>query len=123
VKSTRTSRLAHLRNVAYAIGLLLPAPWASGADSVHLVRNLNTTLIPQSSYPAALGVLGAKLLFGATDATGPGLWSTDGTAAGTKLLQRLSGLGVLAGSPWNNFLTTGSRVYFVSADGSGSSSI
>jgi ELWxxDGT repeat protein len=123
VKSTRTSRFRHLCTVAYAIALLLQVPLASSADSLHLVRNLNTTLIPQSSYPAALGVLGARLLFGATDATGPGLWSTDGTAAGTKLLQRLSGLGILAGSPWNNFLTTGSRVYFVSADGSGTSSV
>ena len=102
---------------------MLLAPLASSAESVHLVRNINTTVIPQSSYPAALGVLGSKLLFGATDATGPGLWSTDGTTAGTKLVQRLSGSGVLGGSLWNNFLTTGSRAYFVSADGSGSSSV
>jgi len=123
VKSNRTSRLTRVRNVAYALALLCHSPLASSADSVHLVRNINTTLIPESSYPTALGRLGSRLLFGATDAAGPGLWSTDGTTAGTQLLQRLSGIGVLAGSPWNNFLTTGSRVYFVSADGSGSSSV
>ncbi len=123
---TRGSRFPNLRYLAcgFAGALLLQAaPLAIGADGVHLVRNINTTLIPQSSYPTALGVLGSRLLFGATDATGPGLWSTDGTTAGTKLLQRLSGLGIVANSPWNNFLTTGSRVYFVSADSSGTSSV
>jgi ELWxxDGT repeat protein len=125
VNSIRTNRRSHVRNVVcgFAGALLLQATLASNADTVHLVRNINTTLIPQSSYPAALGALGSRLLFGATDATGPGLWSTDGTAAGTKLLQRLTGLGILAGSPWNNFLTTGSHGYFVSADGSGTSSV
>ena len=123
MKSIRTSCLQHLRHVVYASALLLLSPLARSADSLHLVRNINTTQIPQSSYPATLGVLGTKLLFGATDATGAGLWSTDGTTADTKLLQRLSGLGVLAGSPWNNFLSTSSRAYFVSADGNGTSSV
>jgi ELWxxDGT repeat protein len=88
---------------------------------VRLVDNINTKLIAQSSYPAALGSLNSKLLFGATDVTGPGLWSTDGTTAGTKLLQRLAGQGILANSPWNNVLSIGSRVYFVSTDTGGSS--
>jgi ELWxxDGT repeat protein len=121
VKFTRISRVQKLCPIVCA-GLLFLSPLARSADSVHLVRNINTTLIPQSSYPVALGSLNSKLLFGATDATGPGLWSTDGTTAGTKLLQRLTGQGIFADSPWNNVLSTGSRMYFVSAD-TGSSTV
>jgi ELWxxDGT repeat protein len=117
--------LGRLSHVARSLGtaLLLVAPLTSIAGTVQLVRNINTTLIPQSSYPAPLGSLGGKMLFGATDATGPALWSTDGTAGGTQVLQRLTGLGILPNSPRNDFLIQGSRAYVVSADGSGMSSL
>jgi ELWxxDGT repeat protein len=119
---------AHLRRLpqlARSLGgaVLLVAPLASVAGTVQLVRNINTTIIPQSSSPAPLGGLGGKMLFGATDATGPALWSTDGTAAGTQVLARLTGLGILPNTPWNDFLIQGSRTYIVSADASGSSSL
>jgi ELWxxDGT repeat protein len=41
------------------------------------------------------------MLFGASDATGAGLWATDGTASGTVLLRRLSVFAqlVFPGSP------------------------
>jgi ELWxxDGT repeat protein len=117
--------LRRLPRLARALGgaLLLAAPLAGTAGTVQLVRNINTTLIPQSSYPAPLGSLGGKMLFGAADATGPALWSTDGTAGGTRVLQRLTGLGILPDTPWNDFLVQGSRAFVVSADASGVSSV
>jgi ELWxxDGT repeat protein len=93
------------------------------AGTVQLVRDINTTIIPASSFPQSLGTVGGKMLFGATDRTGAGLWSTDGTAAGTKLLQRLNGIGILGHSPWPNFLPSGASAYFVSADGAGTSTV
>src|ERR1700686_4014474 len=109
--SNVAAHLKRLPRLARSLGgaLLLVAPLTSIAGTVQLVRNINTTLIPQSSYPAPLGGLGGKMLFGATDATGPALWSTDGTAGGTYVLQRLTGLGILPDSPWNDFLVQGSR--------------
>ena len=70
--STIVAHLKRLEHVGRAFGgtLLLMAPLTSIAGTVQLVRNINTTLIPQSSSPAALGNLGGKMLFGATDATG-----------------------------------------------------
>ena len=93
------------------------------AGTVQLVRDINTTVIPSSSYPQSLGTVGGKMLFGATDGTGAGLWSTDGTAAGTQLLQRLNGIGILGHSPWSNFLPSGAGAYFVSSDGNGTSTV
>ena len=69
------------------------------------------------------GALNGKLLFGATDATGPGLWSTDGTTNETILLQRLSGTGLVAGQPFPTFLVIGANAYAVSYTASGSSSL
>jgi ELWxxDGT repeat protein len=93
------------------------------AGTVQLVRDINTTIIPASSFPQSLGTVGGKMLFGATDSTGAGLWSTDGTAAGTQLLQRLNGIGVEGHSPQPNFLPNGTGAYFVSADGAGTSTV
>jgi trimeric autotransporter adhesin len=93
------------------------------AGTVQLVRDINTTLIPASSSPQSLGTVGGKMLFGATDSTGAGLWSTDGTAAGTQLLQRLNGIGVEGHSPEPNFLASGTGAYFVTVDGNGTSAV
>ena len=102
-------------------------PWAfSGiafGGSIQLVRNLNTVRPPQDSNPMADGALNGKLLFGATDATGPGLWSTDGTTNETILLQRLSGSGLVAGQPFPTFLVVGSNAYAVSLTATGSFSL
>ena len=120
-----TTRFGILRGRAHAwVGaLVLVAPLTCFGSGVELVRNINRTPIPQNSNPAALGVVGGKMLFGATDATGPGLWSTDGSAGGTQLVQRLTGSGIAANSPWNDFLAAGSGAYFVSADDVGLSSV
>ena len=93
------------------------------AGTVQLVRDINTTTIPSSSSPQSLGTVGGKMLFGATDSTGPGLWSTDGSAAGTQLLQRLDGFGVEGHSPEPNFLPSGTGAYFVSGESNGTSAI
>jgi ELWxxDGT repeat protein len=125
MKSSIAVHLKGLRHLVLAFGgaLLLMTPYTSAAGTVHLVRDINTIRLPQSSYPTALGTLGGKLLFGATDSTGAALWTTDGSAGGTYLLRRLPGIGIVGNSGWNNFLSAGSRAYFVSADGAGTSTV
>jgi len=103
-----------------ALGL---ATAGATAGTVQLVRNINATIIPANSFPQSLGAVGGKMLFGATDLTGAGLWSTDGTAAGTQLLQRLNGIGVEGHSPEPNFLPNGIGAYFVTVDGNGTSAV
>jgi ELWxxDGT repeat protein len=104
---------------------LLSTMFSSAAFSgtVQLVRNINTVHPPQSSNPVALGNLNGKLLFGATDDSGAGLWSTDGTGAGTVRLQSLPGFGIQANEPTTTFLVAGSQAYFVVITGNGSSSV
>jgi ELWxxDGT repeat protein len=82
-----------------------------------LLLNVNTTLVPESSSPQYLGLLSSKMLFGASDATGAGLWATDGTASGTVLVRRVRVLAqtVFPGSP--NYMVIGDRGYFVGDDG------
>jgi len=93
------------------------------AGTEQLVRNINTTIIPASSSPQPLGAVGGKMLFGATDSIGAGLWITDGTAAGTLLLQRFTGFGIEGNSPEPNFLASGTGAYFVTIDGTGTSAV
>jgi ELWxxDGT repeat protein len=121
-----------MRNLHRRLGMvwvlaaaLLPAAFSNTAlaGMVQLAKNINTVHPPQSSNPVALGSLNGKLLFGATDATGPGLWSSDGTANGTVLLHSLPGFGILANEPTTTFLVAGSQAYFVSVTGNGSSSV
>jgi ELWxxDGT repeat protein len=110
-----------------AVGLFSSALGLASAGAmggtVQLVRDINTTLIPASSSPQSLGTVGGKMLFGATDSMGAGLWSTNGTAAGTQLLQRLNGIGVEGHSPEPNFLPNGTGAYFVTVDGNGTSAV
>ena len=103
---------------ALLLALVTWCPLVGFCGSPHQVLNINTTLVPQSSYPQYLGVVGGKVLFGARDGTGPGLWSTDGTAQGTVLIRRLTVTAqtTFPGTP--NFLVFGNRGYFVGDDGS-----
>ena len=82
-----------------------------------LLLNINTTAAPQNSSPQYLGRLGGKVLFGATDASGAGLWTTNGTAAGTVLVHRLTVTAqtIFPGVP--NFFIFKNRGYFVGDDG------
>jgi hypothetical protein len=82
---SRSSSLFHAvsRNPVRALlwALVMWCPLVGFCGSPHQVLNINTTLVPQSSYPQYLGVVGGKVLFGARDGTGPGLWSTDGRSS------------------------------------------
>jgi ELWxxDGT repeat protein len=106
----------------FSAALLAFAPLPGRAASVGLVSNINTTLIPQSSGPQSLGFLNGKMLFGARDSIGAGLWSTDGTAGGTQLIQRFSAQGFVAAGA-GSFITTGSGAYFAAGDQNGTSMI
>jgi hypothetical protein len=62
MNSNIAAHLKCLPALARSLGgaLLLLLPFTSIAGTVHLVRNINTTLIPQSSNPAPLGGLAAE---------------------------------------------------------------
>jgi large repetitive protein len=119
---SRSSNLFHAvsRNPARALlwALVMWCPLVGFCGSPHQVLNINTTLVPQSSYPQYLGVLGGKMLLGARDGTGPGLWSTDGTAQGTVLIRRLTVTAQTSFPGTPNFVVFGDRGYFVGDDGS-----
>lgn len=77
-----------------------------------LVRDINTTPIPVSSDPAFLGTVGTTTYFAANDgAHGVELWKTDGTPAGTSLVQDVDA-GAGSSSP-SNFFAVGALGYFV----------
>ena len=98
------------------VGLSLLADPAKAALP-QLVKDINAVQIPQSSFPQQLGAMQGLVYFGANDATGPGLWRTDGTASGTTLVKRLGGIGVYSSSQQINFLQVGGLAYFVADDG------
>jgi ELWxxDGT repeat protein len=106
----------------FSAALFVFAPFPGRAATVGLVSNINTTVIPQSSGPQSLGFLNGKMLFGARDSTGAGLWGTDGTAGGTQLIQRFSAQGFVAAGA-GSFMTTGTGAYFAAGDQSGSSMV
>ncbi len=111
----RTS-IKHAYIAACTIALAYYAAAALGGTP-QLLRNINTTLVPASSYPGYLGVLGNKVLFGATDGGGPGLWTTDGTAAGTVLVRHVQVTAQLVFPGTPNYVVMGNRGYFVGNDG------
>lgn len=99
---------------AALISWLFTVAPATGWGAVpRLLRNINTSIVPESSNPGFLGTLNGKMLFGATDGTGPGLWSADGTSGGTTLLRRIPVFpqATYPGSP--EFVVIGNRGYFV----------
>ena len=94
--------------------------WATdGAGGARLVKDINTSRAESPAQPAPPGngdaapqqlvAFGGKLYFVADDgAHGQELWSTDGTAAGTRMVADLSaGVGSEGGAPWNG---SGSRI-------------
>jgi len=94
--------------------------WVSGGeDGTKLVNDLNRG--PGSSVPVRrLGsrmiALGEKLYFGATDGgRGVELWRSDGTAAGTRLVQDINP-GPGSSTP-ENFTVAGPCLYFSATDG------
>jgi ELWxxDGT repeat protein len=97
--------------------LLLLAAWTAHAATPAIVRDINTTVIPASSDASPAGVLNGKLIFGAKDATGPGIWSSDGTSAGTQLLKRLGAGGSVYTGGAHGFFKVGNRAFFTADDG------
>lgn len=96
--------------------ILLTFHACADAAAPQLVRDINTTIIPMSSYPETVGVFRGAYLFSATDASGNGLWRTDGTRAGTSLLARFGGLGVFSPFP-PTLVTFGANGYFPAING------
>ena len=84
----------------------------------HLVRDINQVRIPESSNPQYLGSLNGRVLFGATDRAGSGLWSTDGTSGGTQLISRIDVFAQrdFPGSPL--FIVQGGLGFFAGDDAS-----
>jgi ELWxxDGT repeat protein len=99
-----------------ALTLFLTAALARA--SAPQLLNINSNLIPQGSYPLVLGDLGGKIIFGARDGTGSGVWSTDGTTAGTALLARFphGAAGVFGSANQVTALKIGATLYFAAGD-------
>jgi ELWxxDGT repeat protein len=111
------------RIVCWALfsALLLVPVLGRTAASVQLVRDINTVPVPANAYPQAIGTLGPNVLFNATDPEGPGLWTTNGTKQSTYLLHEFKGTGYVGGP--GSYLPAGSRAYFVTSDGAGTSAV
>jgi ELWxxDGT repeat protein len=118
------SSSAGARAVAtFARVLILSATFAicsvGHADTApHPVRDINQVRVPESSNPQYLGSFNGRVLFGARDSGGAGLWSTDGTAGGTRLISRVDVFAQrnFPGSP--SFMVQGGRGFFVGDDAS-----
>ncbi len=84
---------------------------------VNLIGSVNPEFTKDEGSPSAS--LGGRLLFAGSDARGGGkeLWSTDGTAAGTRLVKDIN-LGPESSGP-GNFLRLGNRVLFTAYTSSG----
>lgn len=103
-------RVRNLARMLPGLWLALIAVQAHAA-SAHLVRDINTVIVPMSSYPESVGTFRGLFLFNATDAVGRGLWRTDGTRAGTSLLGRFGQFGVFSPNP-PSLVEFGSFGYF-----------
>ena len=93
--------------------------WVTMDRAARLVRDIRPG--PESSVPGRYAIrrlveLGGRVLFGATDGVrGMELWVSDGSVAGTWLVQDIhSGRG--SSSP-TGFVTAGSRIYFAATNG------
>ncbi len=108
-----------IRNrVLMAVGVILAAFAQSGsAATAQVLRNINEVIVPESSFPAPIGVLNGRYLFGARDSEGNALWSTDGTADGTRLLRHYGqGAGAFSSPDHVNMVEIDDRAYFVAGD-------
>jgi ELWxxDGT repeat protein len=76
--------------------------------SAFLVKDINTQPLIFWGNPRQLKVAGGRLYFVAETPQGTGLWTSDGTTAGTVLLRTLQVVGDLTGA--------GERLFFVASD-------
>src|SRR5437773_863924 len=87
-------------------------PEWSGAQVPNLVEDIDGA--PRASNPASLADVNGILFFTAVDsATGPALWKSDGTAAGTV---RVKYIAVGAGNSGPSFLTSVNGTLFFSTN-------
>lgn len=92
-----------MRDLRLLLLFLVLVAASPGELAPYLIEDINTS---SSSAPQRLMPVGESALFFARDGDGPGLWKSDGTAAGTAVVKRgLSGLG-----PWT---ASSSRAFFV----------
>ena len=89
--------------------------WMTNGTSTTLVKDINQTVL--GSGTTEIVALGSKILFNAeaTAAEGNELWTSDGTAVGTKLLNNIYGGSGNASSP-SKLTRSGSKVFFTAAD-------
>ncbi len=94
----------------------------AGTAVVSVVGSQSSAWDRAFAGPLPVGVVNGRALFSADDgSSGRQLWATDGTAAGTNLLNRLNTTDL--GSDPQSFLTLGSRVLFTATDGHGAYSV
>lgn len=100
------------------VALLLPALTPSAyAAGITLVCDINTSLTPRSSDPFPLLSVGNQsFFFATTDAYGRELWRSDGTSAGTVLLQDLAP-GLQDANP-TELTVSGANLFFAADNGS-----
>jgi ELWxxDGT repeat protein len=80
-----------------------------------LVRDINSSFLPDGSSPNEYVAVGPTTFFSATTGLGTELWKTDGTAAGTKLVKDIrEGVGSSAPANLTNF---NGAVYFAAYGG------
>ncbi len=95
---------------------------AAGTAVVSVIGTQATAWDRAFAGPLPVGVVNGRVLFSADDGTrGRQLWSTDGTAAGTKQIARLNPTDL--GSHPQGFVTVGPRVLFTATDGHGAYSL
>lgn len=93
IRETKSRRvIARGATAALLAGLATVAPCAPAASQApaFLVKDINPVISPQASFPADLTDVDGTLYFTAsTVATGRELWRSDGTEAGTVLVEDL----------------------------------
>jgi ELWxxDGT repeat protein len=100
--------------------LILSSPLAALEGPAFMVKDLFTL---QVGAPTELTSFAGRLYFAVSDAhAGPGLWRTDGTAAGTQLVQAgaVSNLTAAQGHLFHHPLKSGIEVWTVDAAGTAS---
>ncbi len=87
--------------------------WKTDGTTTSLVLDINAGT--SSSSPTSLAVLGTKIVFAATAATGTELWTSDGTSGGTTLIKDINASTI--GSTPADMVAIGSTVYFQATNG------
>ncbi|HEX6099439.1 MAG TPA: ELWxxDGT repeat protein [Thermoanaerobaculia bacterium] len=101
-----------MRKTVVVLGLFL-ALSLYGASAPELVRDFRKTVDPVGSYPEHFFSNGERGFFFADDGSGKELWTSDGTAAGTRLLANLTpGPGPYDLDVDPRFVASGDLVYF-----------